>query len=726
MSVFVENMNNKQKEAILETEGPIMIIAGAGSGKTRVLTHRIAYLISEKNIYESNILAITFTNKAAKEMKERIYSIVGENAKYIWINTFHSMCVRILREHIDLLGYNKNFTILDVSEQKSIIKMILKDLNYSEDEYEPTAILKIITNSKNQYLKPVDIENQARFGFMKVVSEVYYEYEKYLRKNSVLDFDDLLIKTIDIFNKYPDVLKKYQNKFQYIHVDEYQDTNLIQYKLIKLLSEEHKNICVVGDDDQSIYSWRGACSDNIKNFELDFPGTKLIFLDQNYRSNSTILNVANDIIKNNNDRKDKKLWSEKKGGEKIVLYSAYNETDEAAFISKKIKEIKIRGGNYKDIAVLYRANHLSRTLENSFISYGIPYKLIGSLKFLQRQEVKDILSYLNVLINKNDDFSLKRIINVPRRGIGQGALEKIEIYANDNNISVYEALEQIDFISVSKKVKENVNNLVNVFNKYEEITNFSIDELVVGIYKDTGYEEMLKNSKDEYSNSRVENIAELVTSAKQYSEINNNLVDYISEMSLTSDSDDENTEDAVTLSTVHASKGLEYDTVFIVGLEENIFPSIRDIEDELDETNKLEEERRLAYVAVTRAKNKLFLSYTNKRMQFGNVKFNEKSRFIKEISTSLIEEEKSIQHEIASKSESNNVQKFISNLSPKIKVKNNEIKTDNLEYSINDKVSHKKFGLGTIVNIDKESVTVNFCSYGDKTLLIEYANLTKE
>lgn len=725
MSIFIENMNDNQKEAILTTEGPVMVIAGAGSGKTRVLTNRIAYLIGEKNIHENNILAITFTNKAAKEMKERIYTLVGSTTKYIWIHTFHSMCVRILREHIGLLGYSRNFTILDSSEQKSIIKNILKNLNYSEEQYEPLAILKLISNAKNNYIKPKDMELQARFGFMKIVSEVYFNYESYLKKNSILDFDDLLIKVIELFEQYPEILSKYQNQFRYIHVDEYQDTNVIQYKLIAMLSKIHNNICVVGDDDQSIYSWRGASSDNIKNFEKDFKNTKLIFLDQNYRSNSVILNAANQIIKNNNDRKEKNLWSDKKSGQKLHLYAAYNDIDESEFVAKNIKKLVAEGTDYKDIAVLYRANYLSRSLENMFLTTSIPYKLIGSLKFLQRQEVKDILSYLNVLVNKNDELSLRRIINVPRRGIGPAAMEKIENYANVNNLSLYEVLSQINNVGVSKKITDNINKLYSLFEKYSNDESLTIDEIIVGLYIDSGYEEMLRNSKDDYADSRIENISELVTSAKQYAEINNSLVDYISEMSLTSDSDDENSENAVTLSTVHASKGLEYSAVFIIGLEENIFPSIRDIDNLEDETNKLEEERRLAYVAVTRAKDRLFLSHTNRRMQFGNIKFNDKSRFIKEIPKQLIYLENSIKLTDLNNSYSdNNVSNFISKLSPKIKVKKST--PNSVDYTLNDSVSHKKFGTGIVKKIDSNTVTVDFDNYGTKILLLEYANLVKE
>ena len=725
---LVQNMNENQLKAILKTQGAVMVIAGAGSGKTRVLTNRIAYLIAEKNVLESNILAITFTNKAAKEMKERIYSLVGETSKYIWINTFHSMCVRILRQHIDLLGYNKNFTILDTSEQKTIIKNIVKELNLSEDSYQPNNILKIISNSKNSMISVNEMKAQARFGFMKNVAEIYEYYQKYLKKNSVLDFDDLMLKTIVLFEKHPEVLAIYQNKFEYIHVDEYQDTNVIQYKLIKMLSEVHKNICVVGDDDQSIYSWRGACSDNIINFEKDYEDVEVIFLDQNYRSNSTILDAANAVIKNNTDRKDKALWSENKGGDKITVYAATNDKDETDDIAKKILDLKAQGVDYKDIAILYRANYLSRSMENSCMAFGIPYKLIGSLKFLQRQEIRDLLAYMNVVVNRNDEFSLRRIINVPKRGIGASSMAKIDNYAEQYGLSLFEALKNIDMIGVSKKIITNIHLLTQLIEKYSQTEQYSIEDLIVGIYKDSGYESMLKESADAYAESRIENISELVSSAKQFSSMNDNLIDFISEMSLTSDADDENEDDSVVLSTVHAAKGLEYRVVFIMGLEENLFPSIRDAESSEDERNKMEEERRLAYVAITRAKEKLFMSYANRRMQFGSIKNNKRSRFLDEVPNKLMHFESGFGATANDSGESQleSVTKFISRLSPKIKIADKP-KTDvRTNYVVGDIVVHKKFGEGKVLSIEKDSVKVDFEKVGPKILLIEYANLTRK
>ena len=725
---LVQNMNENQLKAILKTQGAVMVIAGAGSGKTRVLTNRIAYLIAEKNVLESNILAITFTNKAAKEMKERIYNLVGETSKYIWINTFHSMCVRILRQHIDLLGYNKNFTILDTSEQKTIIKNIVKELNLSEDSYQPNNILKIISNSKNSMISVNEMKAQARFGFMKNVAEIYEYYQKYLKKNSVLDFDDLMLKTIVLFEKHPEVLAIYQNKFEYIHVDEYQDTNVIQYKLIKMLSEVHKNICVVGDDDQSIYSWRGACSDNIINFEKDYEDVEVIFLDQNYRSNSTILDAANSVIKNNTDRKDKALWSENKDGDKITVYSAANDKDETDDIAKKILDLKAQDIDYKDIAILYRANYLSRSMENSCMAFGIPYKLIGSLKFLQRQEIRDLLAYMNVIVNRNDEFSLRRIINVPKRGIGASSMAKIDNYAEQYGLSLFEALKNIDMIGVSKKIITNIHLLTQLIEKYSQTEQYSIEDLIVGIYKDSGYESMLKESADAYAESRIENISELVSSAKQFSSMNDNLIDFISEMSLTSDADDENEDDSVVLSTVHAAKGLEYRVVFIMGLEENLFPSIRDAESSEDERNKMEEERRLAYVAITRAKEKLFMSYANRRMQFGSIKNNKRSRFLDEVPNKLMHFESGFGATANDSGESQleSVTKFISRLSPKIKIADKPKIDVRTNYVVGDIVVHKKFGEGKVLSIEKDSVKVDFEKVGPKILLIEYANLTRK
>lgn len=725
MNFSLKNMNEKQIEAITTISGPLMIIAGAGSGKTRVLTNRIAYLIKEINVAEYNILAITFTNKAAKEMKTRIHSMIGDTSKNIWIHTFHSMCVRILRNHIDLLGYNKNFTILDLNDQKKIFKEILEKLNCSEDEFDIKKIANMISGFKNKNKTSKDLYNESKYGFMKTVSEIYYEYEKYLKKNNILDFDDLLMKTVKLFQNNKEILEKYQNKFNYIHVDEYQDTNYIQYSLIKMLSNKYKNVCIVGDDDQSIYSWRGADSNNIKYFEKDFPNVKTIFLEQNYRSTNTILGAANSIIKNNIFRKDKKLWSENNDSSKIEIYSAYNDIDEAEYVSRTINKLINKDIEYKDIAILYRANYLSRNIENSLLRNTIPYKLIGSLKFLQREEIRNMISYLNVLLNKNDEINLKKIINIPKRGIGNATISKLEQYAIDNNISFYQTLQEIEHINLSKKIKHNINSFVTLIDKFSEFENYKIDELIKNIFTESGYEDSLVQSTDEYSQNKIENISELINSAKQYiqNEENSSLIDFVSNMSLTSDSDDENKDNSVTLSTIHASKGLEYEVVFLIGMEESIFPSIRNA-DTTDEENKmLEEERRLAYVAVTRAKNKLFISHSNRRMQFGSEKFNEKSRFIKEIPLKYIKLKESSRN-IIKKDANESINNFISRLSPKIKKHTDEKNTFN--FSIDDRISHPKFGKGTILSINGDSITIKFQSYGEKTLLKQYAKISRE
>lgn len=713
MLEYLETMNDNQKEAILTTEGPLIILAGAGSGKTRVLTHRIMHLIKEKKINESNILAITFTNKAANEMKERIFNLIGDTTKYIWINTFHAMCLKILRTNIEYLGYKTNFTILDNSEQKRVIKDIIENYKYDIDQYNPNFILKVISNSKNKNESPEDLSQKSKFGFMKNVSNIYLKYQQYFKKNNVLDFDDLIIKTIELFEKSDETLKYYQNKFKYIHVDEYQDTSIIQYKLIKLLSNFHKNICVVGDDDQSIYSWRGANVNNITDFEKDFKDSKIIYLNQNYRSNNIILSAANSIIKNNIKRKEKKLWTNIISDNKINFNYAENDIEEADYISKKIKKLN----NYNNTAILYRNNYLSRVIENSLIKNSIPYKILGSLHFLNRKEIKDILSYINVLINPDDELSIKRIINVPKRGIGKETLKKIEIYMQQNKINMYEALKNVKDIRLSTNITKKIVAFIEIFEKYKNFNDYSIAEILEGIYIDSGYKEMLEQTVNVENRERISNISELVSSSIQYSKNNKSILEFMSDISLYSDTDknENNKDNSVTLSTIHASKGLEYDTVFIIGLEENIFPS-NIMEDDTDIKEKIEEERRLAYVAITRAKNNLFISATKRRMKFGKNITNKLSRFITEIPNNLV---------ITNNENKTDLYNASTISIPIIKEKN-VISKSNKKFSINDKVSHKKFGTGTVIDINDKEILINFLEYGEKTLLLEYANLLKE
>ena len=713
MLEYLETMNDNQKEAILTTEGPLIILAGAGSGKTRVLTHRIMHLIKEKKINESNILAITFTNKAANEMKERIFNLIGDTTKYIWINTFHAMCLKILRTNIEYLGYKTNFTILDNSEQKRVIKDIIENYKYDIDQYNPNFILKVISNSKNKNESPEDLSQKSKFGFMKNVSNIYLKYQQYLKKNNVLDFDDLIIKTIELFEKSDETLKYYQNKFKYIHVDEYQDTSIIQYKLIKLLSNFHKNICVVGDDDQSIYSWRGANVNNITDFEKDFKNSKIIYLNQNYRSNNIILSAANSIIKNNIKRKEKKLWTNIISDNKINFNYAENDIEEADYISKKIKKLN----NYNNTAILYRNNYLSRVIENSLIKNSIPYKILGSLHFLNRKEIKDILSYINILINPDDELSIKRIINVPKRGIGKKKKKKIEIYMQQNKINMYEALKNVKDIKLSTNITKKIVAFIEIFEKYKNFNDYSIAEILEGIYIDSGYKEMLEQTVNVENRERISNISELVSSSIQYSKSNKSILEFMSDISLYSDTDknENNKDNSVTLSTIHASKGLEYDTVFIIGLEENIFPS-NIMEDDTDIKEKIEEERRLAYVAITRAKNNLFISATKRRMKFGKNITNKLSRFITEIPSNLV---------ITNNENKTDLYNASTISIPIIKEKN-VISKSNKKFSINDKVSHKKFGTGTVIDINDKEILINFLEYGEKTLLLEYANLLKE
>lgn len=713
MLEYLEKMNDNQKEAILTTEGPLIILAGAGSGKTRVLTHRIMHLIKEKKTNESNILAITFTNKAANEMKERIFNLIGDTTKYIWINTFHAMCLKILRTNIEYLGYKTNFTILDSSEQKRVIKDIIENYKYDIDQYNSNFILKVISNSKNKNESPEDLSQKSKFGFMKNVSNIYLKYQQYLKKNNVLDFDDLIIKTIELFEKSDETLKYYQNKFKYIHVDEYQDTSIIQYKLIKLLSNFHKNICVVGDDDQSIYSWRGANVNNITDFEKDFKNSKIIYLNQNYRSNNIILSAANSIIKNNIKRKEKKLWTNIISDNKINFNYAENDIEEADYISKKIKKLN----NYNNTAILYRNNYLSRVIENSLIKNSIPYKILGSLHFLNRKEIKDILSYINVLINPDDELSIKRIINVPKRGIGKETLKKIEIYMQQNKINMYEALKNVKDIKLSTNITRKIVAFIEIFEKYKNFNDYSIAEILEGIYIDSGYKEMLEQTVNVENRERISNISELVSSSIQYSKSNKSILEFMSDISLYSDTDknENNKDNSVTLSTIHASKGLEYDTVFIIGLEENIFPS-NIMEDDTDIKEKIEEERRLAYVAITRAKNNLFISATKRRMKFGKNITNKLSRFITEIPNNLV----------ITNNENKTDLYTASTISIPIIKEKNVISKSNKKFSINDKVSHKKFGTGTVIDINDKEILINFLEYGEKTLLLEYANLLKE
>lgn len=630
MNPLVANMNKEQSEAVRTTEGPLLIMAGAGSGKTRVLTHRIAYLLDEKDVSPYNILAITFTNKAAKEMKERVQALVGEEAEVIWMSTFHSMCVRILRRDADRIGIERNFTIIDPTDQKSVIKDVLKRENIDPKKYEPRIFIGEISKLKNDLLTPAKAEAEADDFYSRMVATVYKGYQQQLVRNQALDFDDLIMTTIRLFERVPDVLDFYQNKFQYIHVDEYQDTNTAQYTLVNMLAQKFKNLCVVGDSDQSIYGWRGANIHNILSFEKDYPNARTIFLEQNYRSTKTILQAANEVIRHNTERKPKGLWTANQQGEKIHYYEAMSERDETEYVVREIFKQQKKGKRYKDMAVLYRTNAQSRVLEETFLKSNIPYVMVGGQKFYDRKEIKDLLSYLRLIANSADDISLQRIINVPKRGIGPSSVEKIATYAVDHELTMFDALAEVDFIGLSKKVTQAAAEFYQLMsNLMQEQEFLEVSEIVDEVLEKSGYREMLEREQSIESRSRLENIDEFMSVPVDYEKNTpleeQSLINFLTDLSLVADVDGANLEDGVTLMTMHSAKGLEFPIVFIIGMEESIFPHIRAIQSESD--HEMEEERRISYVAITRAEEELYLSHATSRTLFGRPQSNARSRF---------------------------------------------------------------------------------------------------
>ena len=638
---LLNGLNPEQQNAVKATDGPLLLMAGAGSGKTRVLTHRIGYLIVEKRVNPYNILAITFTNKAAREMKERIGKMMGGAAEEIWISTFHSMCVRILRRDIDRMGFNRNFTILDTTDQQSVVKGILKEKNIDPKKFDPRAILGSISSAKNELIDPEEFKKTAGGYFEQVVSDVYEEYQKRLRKNQALDFDDLIMMTIQLFTRVPEVLEFYQRKFQYIHVDEYQDTNRAQYMLVKLLANRFKNLCVVGDSDQSIYKWRGADIANILSFEKDYPNATVILLEQNYRSTKRILLAANKVIENNMNRRAKNLWTENPEGNKLVYFRADSEQGEAQFVAGKIKELT-RDQNVKlsDIAILYRTNAQSRVMEEVLLKSNIEYSIVGGIKFYDRKEIKDMLAYLRLISNPDDDISLQRVINVPKRGIGSTSLDKIADFAAMHDLSLYQALDSIELIGLSPKITKAAREFRDLIRNYTNMQEFlSVTELVEEILDKTGYREMLKAEKSLEAQSRLENLEELLSVTKNFedSSEDRSLVAFLTDLALVADIDslDEDGEkaDTITLMTLHSAKGLEFPVVFLIGLEEGVFPHSRSLMEEAE----MEEERRLAYVGITRAEKSLFITNAQMRTLFGRTNMNPASRFIAEIPEDLIE-----------------------------------------------------------------------------------------
>ena len=763
---LLNGMNPRQKEAVLHTDGPLLLMAGAGSGKTRVLTHRIAYLIEEKEVNPWNILAITFTNKAAKEMKERVNAILVSGGEDVWVSTFHSMCVRILRRDVDFIGYNRNFTIIDSSEQLTLMKRILKELNIDPKKYDPRSILGTISQAKNSLQTPQDFAKMQGSYYEEIAAKCYAAYQKELQYNQCMDFDDLIMNTIRLFEEHPDSLTYYQNKFHYIHVDEYQDTNKSQFTLITMLASRHGNVTAVGDNDQGIYSFRGADISNILNFERDFPGTKIIKLEQNYRCTGNILKAANAVIKNNEVKYKKELWTNNEVGQLPKIYSAKNEYDEGSFIVQQINHLKREEYfKYSDFAVLYRMNTQSRAIEDIFNREGIPYKIVGGLKFYERKEIKDIISYLRLIQNPADNLSLKRIINEPKRGIGKASLENIEELANRTEQSMYEVIKNADQYGLNRvflNSREFVNLIEEMRAKKDEI---ELSELITSILKKSGYTKALEDEKNIEAENRIANLDEFLNVAIEFEEesADNTLSEFLEGITLSSDLDNmEESEDTVTLMTLHSAKGLEFPAVFLVGLEEGVFPGYKSI----GEPKELEEERRLCYVGITRAKQYLFLTFSKQRTVFGSTSCNPVSRFLKEIPPELLDgydealgdsqndnsfgnskifgdspfswtygsknngNIKSYKVDTGKVAASNNTgvfqrtaESFLSSLGKKPANAN----VDLSKYEQGVKVYHKKFGEGVISSVEPENddlkVDIQFDKFGHKRLMAKYANL---
>lgn len=691
----LDYLNDRQKEAVLWGDGPLLLLAGAGSGKTSVLTTRVAYLIKERGIDPRNIVAITFTNKAAKEMKERIIKQVGSIGYNIQISTFHSFGLRIIKENYERLGYDKNFTIIDSDDSLTVIKRILKDMNIDPKRYNPKFIKNQISSCKNEMVTVEKYYNLVNDEVSDITYKVYKKYQETLLRNNSLDFDDLLVKPIELFNKHPEVLKQYQELFKYVFIDEYQDTNEAQYLLSKMISAKYKNICVVGDDSQSIYSWRGANFKNILNFEKDYKDAKVILLEQNYRSTKTILNAANSVIKNNTKKKDKNLWTENEQGEKIKYVRALDEKDEALFVTREIKSLKSDDVSLDDIAVLYRTNAQSRTIEEGFLNSNIPYRIVGAFAFYSRKEIKDLLAYLKLIYNPKDDVSLIRVINYPKRGIGPKTIDNLSMDAVLKGTSMFEVIEK-------GKELEFKNTILEMKEKSETL---SLTETIDMVLDKSGIKEDLEQEHTLEADIRLENLEEFKSITKTFEEESGiaSLEDFLNEVSLVSDVNDQKEDDAskVTLMTIHAVKGLEFKYVFVIGMEENIFPHVNCIEG----PDGLEEERRLCYVAITRAKKKLYLINALKRTLFGRTSVNMPSRFINEIDKDLIDipEKKNITQKI-----------------DKSKMFNN----DN-ELNVGDNVVHDTYGPGVVVMVDKSIATIAFKGLGIKKLMKNHKSIKK-
>ena len=697
--IDINGLNDKQREAVLYNDGPLLIIAGAGAGKTKTLTTKIAYLIEELNVSPYNILAITFTNKAAKEMKDRIDNLIGTVAKKIQVSTFHSFGLKLLRENCEALGYDSNFVIMDSDDSLSVIKKIIKDMNLDPKIYNPRAIRNKISSCKNELMSPEAYDKFAASEYEQVVKEVYEKYDRKLKQNNSVDFDDLLILPIELFRKNPEILDKYQELYKYLLIDEYQDTNQAQYILTKLISAKSRLITCVGDDSQSIYSFRGANYKNILNFEKDYNEAKTILLEENYRSTSTILDAANQVIKNNRQKKDKNLWTSRGKGEKIKYYRAYNERDEAQYVIRKIKELAARDTKYQDIAVLYRTNAQSRVLEEEMLKENLPYRVIGSFYFYSRKEIKDLIAYLRLIHNPKDNVSLLRAINTPKRGIGLKTIDNLTIKADENEISIYEAIESGKELAF----KELIQKLTAM---KEELT---LTELIDKVLDASGLKAELESEKTLESEIRLENLEEFKSITKSFEERDGliSLEEFLLEISLISDveeyKDDPN---RISLMTIHSVKGLEYDHVFVVGLEEGIFPHMNSLLD----NSELEEERRLCYVAITRAKDDLHLVNARRRTLFGKEQVNPVSRFINEINKDLLE---------------SNVHDELKQNEPKVEV-GEMFREEEVDYQVGDYVYHESFGTGKVVEVTNTLISVAFkLPHGVKKLMKNHKKLSK-
>ncbi|MDT2757023.1 DNA helicase PcrA [Enterococcus asini] len=742
---LLKGMNPRQAEAVQTTEGPLLIMAGAGSGKTRVLTHRIAYLIEEKEVNPWNILAITFTNKAAKEMKERVIRLMEAGGEDVWISTFHSMCVRILRRDVDHIGYSKNFTIIDGSEQLTLMKRVVKELNIDPKKYDPRSILGAISNAKNELLTVAAYSARQGSLFEDIVARCYDLYQKELRRNQCLDFDDLIMLTIRLFQDNPEILQYYQRKFHYIHVDEYQDTNHAQYTLVNLLAAGFRNLCVVGDADQSIYGWRGADMQNILDFEKDYPDAQTILLEQNYRSTQNILSAANQVIGHNQNRKEKKLWTENDQGEPIVYYRGDSERDEGRFVVSEIQRLqREEQRKYGDFAVLYRTNAQSRVVEETFLKANIPYKMVGGHKFYDRKEIKDILAYLQVIANPADSLSLLRIINVPKRGVGAGSIEKLQSFANLHDFSLLEAGQNVALSSLKGKAATEIEKLAQSLADFNQMIPYlSVTELTKEILAKTGYEDELKRQNNLESQNRLENLEEFLSVTMEFDKSyealpeeeqeapEDKLTIFLNDLALLSDVDSYEEEvSEVTLMTLHAAKGLEFPVVFLVGMEEGVFPLSRAMMEE----SELEEERRLAYVGITRAEEALYLTNALSRTLYGKTQYNRPSRFVSEIETELLATKG---NGTAGETKSMARKEFSPKVfKPQYKQpqttsvnSRKETTASGLIWQVGDKVKHKKWGIGTVVRVSGKQkdmeLDVAFPSQGIKRLLAAFAPITK-